>query len=75
MANITIGDRVMVSYPPAYKFNNPAKRLNGREYVVKSVHHIRDRYQRVDRKYYELYGAESKFGVSYAFLEEDLVKL
>lgn len=75
MANITIGDRVMVAFPGTYNFNDPAKRLNGREYVVKSVNHIRDTYQRANRKYYELYGAESKFGINYAFTEETLVKL
>lgn len=65
----------MVTYPTAYKFNNPAIRLNGREYVVKSVHHLKNKYQRIDRKYFELYGAESKLGINYAFLEDELIKL
>lgn len=72
---IMIGDRVMVSYPSNDGFNNPAKKLDGQEFTVKSIHRIRHRNQRTGLKYFELYDAVSKYGVYYAFLSDELVKI
>ena len=67
------GDTVLVSYPPGDSFNNPAKRLNGQEFIVKERRRISSRGG--NRTVYELYGAVSDMGIPYNSLEDELVKL
>lgn len=74
-SKIMIGDRVMISYPSSDGFNNPAKKLDGQEFTVKSVHRVTHRNQRTGLKYYELYDAVSEYGVNYAFLDDELIKI
>ena len=70
------GDLVLVSYPPSEKTNNPAHKLDGQQFVVKKKCVIKSRKnQRISRVYYELYDANSKAGVPYGFLEDELIKL
>lgn len=68
------GDLVMVAYPIGEKTNNPAHVLDGRQFVVKTRRKTKtnkggDTYQ------YELHGAESKKGVPYSFLTDELIRL
>ena len=70
------GDLVMVAYPTSEKTNNPAHKLDGQEFVVKLIHRVPERKNsKVTRNYYELFGAVSKMGMPYAFLEDELIKL
>ena len=70
---IAPGDLVLVRYPASEKTSNPAHALDGQQFVVKNRKTI---YKGTStRSYYELYGAESKQGVPYAFLEDKLIKL
>lgn len=70
------GDLVMVAYPFGEQTNNPAHALDGQEFVVKAKHKVTGlKPSRVSRNYYELYGAVSKLGMPYAFLEDELIKL
>lgn len=70
------GDLVLVSYIPGEQTNNPAHKFNGQEFVVKKVHRVAEsKNSKITRAYYELYAAVSKFGVPYAFLEDELIKL
>ena len=70
---IRIGDAVMVSYPLSDVTNNPARKLNGQEFIVKSKRCIDSRGG--DRMLYELYGAVSNMGVPYSFLTDELKRL
>lgn len=73
---IRIGDNVIVSYPIGEQTNNPARKLDGQEFTVKSKHQIvGHKNTRVSKHYFELYGAVSEFGVHYGFLEDELIKL
>lgn len=73
---INEGDLVMVAYPMGEQTNNPAHALDGQEFVVKAKHKVTGlKNSRVSRNYYELYGAVSKMGMPYAFLEDELIKL
>lgn len=73
---IKAGDLVVVSFPAGDKTNNPARKLNGEEFVVKLIHRVCDnKNSKVTRAYYELFGAVSRKGIPYAFLEEQLIKL
>lgn len=73
---IRAGDLVLVSYTPGEHSNNPAHKFNGQEFVVKTVHRVNEsKNSKITRAYYELYAAVSKFGVPYAFLEDELIKL
>jgi len=67
------GDLVLVCYPMNEQVNNPAKKLDGQQFVVKRRQVICTR--PANRVYYELYGAESEFGIPYGFLEDELIKL
>ena len=67
------GDLVIVNYPMHEQTSNPARRLNGEQFVVKKRKVICTR--PANRVYFELYGAKSKAGVPYAFLEEELIKI
>lgn len=71
---IRIGDLVMVSYPASEKTNNPAHRLDGQQFVVKSRR--RPNISKGGDIYlFELFGAESKAGKPYTFLTDELIKL
>lgn len=73
---IKAGDLVLVSYTTGEQTNNPARKFNGQDFVVKSVHRVAEsKNAKVTRAYYELCGAVSKMGVPYAFLEDELIRL
>lgn len=73
---IKAGDLVLVSYTTGEQTNNPARKFNGQDFVVKSVHRVAEsKNSKVTRAYYELCGAVSKMGVPYAFLEDELIRL
>ena len=73
---IQAGDLVIVSFPVGDKTNNPSKKLNGQQFVVKLIHRVAEnKNAKVTRVYYELFGAVSRKGIPYAFLEEQLIKL
>jgi len=72
-SKIVPGDLVMVRYPTTEKTSNPAHELDGEQFVVKKRKVICTR--PANRVYFELYGAKSKAGVPYAFLEEELIKI
>ena len=69
------GDLVMVAYPMSEKTNNPAHALDGQQFVVKSRHKPNVYRKGGDVYLYELHGAESKAGVNYSFLTDELIKL
>ena len=70
---IKVGDTVLVRYPMNEQTNNVANKFDGQEFVVKRKKVITTR--PANRVYFELYGAVSKYGVPYAFLEDELIKL
>ena len=73
---INVSDLVMVAFPVGEKTNNPARILDVLQFIVKSKHQVdAQKNTRVSKHYFELYGAVSKMGVPYAFLEDELVKL
>ena len=72
-SKIVPGDLVMVRYPTTEKTSNPAHELDGQQFVVKLRRTIN--HGTASRSYYELYGAESKMGIPYAFLEDELIKI
>ena len=60
---IEIGSEVMVHYPPSdSQTNNPARRLEGQTFVVKTI-----RMPRLikAKRQYTLYGAKSDMGMPY----------
>lgn len=66
------GSLVMVSYPVGEKTNNPAHKLDGEQFVIKSVksyYSTKTPY----KKMYTLYGAVSDKGVPYWFLYDELI--
>lgn len=68
------GDLVMVAYPMSEKTNNPAHRLDGQQFVVKSRR--RPNVSKGGDIYlFELFGVESKAGKPYTFLTDELIKL
>ena len=73
---IKAGDLVLVSYTAGEQTNNPARKLNGQEFVVKRVCRVAEsKNSKVTRAYYELFGASSSMGMPYAFLEDELIRL
>lgn len=68
------GDLVMVAYPASEKTNNPAHRLDGQQFVVKSRRRPNVT-KGGDIYIFELFGAESKAGKPYTFLTDELIKL
>ena len=73
---IRAGDLVLVSYTAGEQTNNPARKFNGQEFVVKCVHRVAEsKNSKETRAYYELCGAMSSRGVPYAFLEDELIRL
>lgn len=72
----TIGDAVLVVFPTGDQTNNPARKFDGQEFTVKSVHRVAEsKNSNVTRVYYELFGAKSDAGIHYGFLEDELVIL
>jgi hypothetical protein len=71
---IRANDLVMVSYPIGEKTNNPAHRLDGEQFVVKSKRKVNTT-KGGDTFIYELCGAVSKRGVPYSFLKDELIRL
>ena len=67
-------DLVMVCYPMGEKTNNPAHKLDGEQFVVKRKRKPNCN-KGGDIYLYELYGAESKLGIPYVFLTDELIKL
>ena len=72
---INVSDLVMVAYPTGEQTNNPAHRLDGEQFVVKTKHKVNAYGKCGDSYIYTLYGAESKKGVPYSFLTDELIKL
>lgn len=67
-------DLVMVCYPMGEKTNNPAHKLDGEQFVVKTKRRANTD-KGGDTYIYELYGANSDKGLPYAFLTDELIKL
>lgn len=73
---INVGDSVMVSYTPGEQTNDPARKLDGQTFIVKSKHQVvGHKNTRVSKHYFELNGAVSEYGIHYGFREEELIKL
>ena len=68
------GDLVMIAFPISEKTNNPAHRLDGEQFVVKTKRKPKAK-KGGDIYLYELHGAKSKAGVPYSFLTDELIKL
>lgn len=71
--SIEIGNHVLVRYSGIKQTKDPAMKLDGQEFVVKRKKLIM--VGRQPRYYWELYGAESEYGLPYGFCEEDLILL
>lgn len=67
---IQIGSLVKVSFKKRIE-TDPAKKFNGQTFVVKSRRSIHQSDTDV-RWLYELYGAKTKHGMPYTFIEENL---
>ena len=75
-SKINVGDLVMVAYIPGEQTNNPARKLDGQTFIVKSKHQVvGHKNTRVSKHYFELCGAVSEYGIHYGFREEELIKL
>lgn len=74
---IPIGARVMVAIPSKEQIpSNPIKVLDGNIFTVRNFKIVNSGANKTARRtYYTLDGAESKKGVPYVFLEEDLIVL
>lgn len=71
---IMVNDIVMVTYPIGEKTNNPAHKLDGQQFVVKTKRKPLCN-KGGDIYLYELFGATSNEGVPYSFLTDELIKL
>lgn len=71
---IMVNDIVMVTYPVGEKTNNPAHKLDGQQFVVKTKRKPLCN-KGGDIYLYELFGATSDEGVPYSFLTDELIKL
>lgn len=71
---IKVNDIVLVRYPSGEQTNNPARRLDGQQFVVKRKYKLNNK-KGGDTYIYELFGAESKKGKPYSFLTDELIKL
>ena len=71
---IKVNDIVLVRYPMGEQTNNPARRLDGQQFVVKTKRKPRCN-KSGDVYLCELFGAESKKGKPYSFLTDELIKL
>ena len=71
---IMVNDIVMVTYPVGEKTNNPAHKLDGQQFVVKTKRKPICN-KGGDIYLYELHGAESKAGKPYSFLTDELIRL
>ena len=67
------GALVMVSFPiEKEQTKNPARQFEGQEFTVKTKHMANGP---MAKPQYTLYGCESKYGLPYWFLEDELVVL
>lgn len=71
---IMVNDIVMVTYPVGEKTNNPAHKLDGQQFVVKTKRKPLCN-KGGDIYLYELFGATSDEGVPYSFLTDELIRL
>ena len=71
---IQVTDLVMVCFPLGEHTNNPAPKLDGQQFVVKTKRKPVCK-KGGDIYLYELYGAVSAKGVPYTFLTDELIKL
>lgn len=69
MKYMSIGHLVIVSIPPEDLPNNPVARFNGEKMRIAN----RVQPKRATQPYYELVGAESRYGVPYAFIREWII--
>ena len=67
-------DIVLVRFPLGEQTNNPAHRLDGEQFVVKTKRKPRCN-KGGDVYLYELHGAVSKAGKPYTFLTDELIRL
>lgn len=67
-------DIVIVRYPLGEKTNNPAHKLDGEQFVVKTKRKPKCN-KGGDVYLYELHGTVSKMGKPYVFLTDELIKL
>lgn len=72
--SIKEGDSVMVAYPLGEQTFNPAHKLDGAEFVVKTKRKPNSK-KGGDTYLYELEGARSEAGIPYVFLTDELIKL
>ena len=74
-SEIEPGMIVVVEYPPKEFTNNPARKLEGEQFVVKRKRTVtcRKNGSMISRVCYELYGAASDLNVPYGFLADELV--
>lgn len=72
---INVSDLVMFAFPTGEQTNNPAHRLDGQQFVVKTKRKVNAYGKGGDSYIYTLYGAESKKGVPYSFLTDELIRL
>lgn len=72
--NIKPGDVVMVCFPMSDNDFNPARKLDGQEFVVKTRRKLYSPGGSVNYLF-ELYGAVSDMGVPYSFLGEELIRI
>lgn len=66
------GDLVIVSYPENERTNSPAHKYEGEQMVIKDVKFYPG-YTGYQRKMFTLYGADSKAGLPYWFLPDELI--
>ena len=67
-------DIVLVRFPLGEQTNNPAHRLDGEQFVVKTKRKPRCN-KGGDVYLYELHGAVSKAGKPYTFLTDELIRV
>ena len=68
------GDSVMAAYPLGEQTFNPAHKLDGAEFVVRSKRKANTN-KGGDTYLYELEGAVSSEGLPFVFLTDELIKL
>ena len=72
---ISKDDIVLVRFPLGEQTNNPAHRLDGEQFVVKSKRMAGGYSKGGDKYIYELHGAVSDMGVPYSFLTDELIRI
>ncbi len=68
------GVRVMVAHSADGQItHDPARKYDGMDFVVRRKKIVM--VGRTAKWYWELYGAESEYGIPYGFCEEDLIRI